>query len=525
MKFEIEIAVSPEFVNDSEYQRSIVSSRLKVDKEDITAIRIVKRSVDARSRNPVFRLQTVSYINESPQEDFQQIDFQKVDENKRVVIIGSGPGGLFAALRLIELGIKPIILERGKDVQTRRRDLKAIQQVGTVDPNSNYCFGEGGAGTYSDGKLYTRSTKRGDVNRILNLLVQQGAHQDILIDAHPHIGSNKLPKIVANIRETILKYGGEIIFGAKVTDLIVENYETRGVIYNDEVEVLGKAVILATGHSARDIYYLLHQKNIKLESKPFAMGVRIEHPQSLIDEIQYHSKNRNPNLPASSYNLACQVDDHGVYSFCMCPGGIIIPASTSQEELVLNGMSVSRRDSPFANSGFVVSIDEKDWKHKNEFGVFAGLEYQKEIENMAWVAGGRTQRAPAQRITDFVNNKLSGTLPNSSYIPGTISSPLHEIMPNNIVNGLQKALVQFDKKMKGYFTEEAQILAAETRTSSPIKIPRDKGTYMHVECGGLFPCGEGAGYAGGIVSAAIDGEKCAEGVSKFINIKYGSAAK
>jgi hypothetical protein len=516
MKHEIEIAVQPEFVNDSDHHRALISSKLKINKDEITALQIVKRSIDARSKRPVFRLQAVVYLNEIPQENLQQINFQKVDDNKRVIIVGSGPGGLFAALRLIELGIKPIILERGKDVQTRRRDLKAIQQNGIVDPNSNYCFGEGGAGTYSDGKLYTRSTKRGDVNRILNLLVQHGAHQDIMIDAHPHIGSNKLPKIVESIRETILKYGGEIIFDAKVTDLLVKNNEIIGAIYNDNIEVVGGALILAAGHSARDIYYLLHNKNIKIESKPFAMGVRIEHPQSLIDEIQYHSKNRNPNLPASIYNLACQVDDHGVYSFCMCPGGIIIPASTSQEELVLNGMSVSRRDSPFANSGFVVSIEGNDWKHKNEFGVFAGLEYQKEIENIAWVAGGRTQRAPAQRITDFVNNQLSSSLPNSSYIPGTVSSPLHEILPKNIVYGLQKALVQFDKKMKGYFTEEAQILAAETRTSSPIKIPRDKETFMHVECKGLFPCGEGAGYAGGIVSAAIDGEKCAEGAAKFL---------
>ncbi|MDZ7763936.1 MAG: NAD(P)/FAD-dependent oxidoreductase [Melioribacteraceae bacterium] len=436
---------------------------------------------------------------------------------RKVIIIGGGPAGMFAAMRLLELGITPVILERGKDVQERRRDLKAIQQDGIVNPDSNYCFGEGGAGTYSDGKLYTRSTKRGDVKRILNLLVQHGAPKEILIDAHPHIGSNKLPKVVQEIRNTILNSGGELNFNSKVTDLIITNGKILGVIINNEKEVLGDGVILATGHSARDIYYLLHKNGIQLEAKPFAMGVRIEHPQPLIDSIQYNMIKRHPNLPASSYNLACQIDERGVYSFCMCPGGIIVPASTDVNELVLNGMSVSRRDSPFANSGLVVSINENDWKTFNDQGIFAGLEYQKFIENLAFKAGGETQQAPAQRITDFVNEKTSDNLPSTSYIPGVVSKPLHELLPKNITNRLQKSLLHFDKRMKGYFTNEAQILAAETRTSSPLRIPREQITLMHPQVQGLFPSGEGAGYAGGIVSAAIDGERCADAVAIFLN--------
>jgi len=424
---------------------------------------------------------------------------------------------MFAALRLIELGVKPIIIERGKDVQSRRRDLKAIQRDHIVHPDSNYCFGEGGAGTYSDGKLYTRSVKRGNVKRILNLLVQHGAQNEILIDAHPHIGSNKLPKVVEEIRNTIINNGGEYLFDSRVTDFIINNKKIAGVIINENIELLGEAVILATGHSARDIYYLLKKHNIKIESKPFAMGVRIEHPQPLIDTIQYHSGKRHKNLPASSYALNCQVDDKGVYSFCMCPGGIIIPASTSPGELVLNGMSVSRRDSPFANSGLVVSIDENDWKEYSSHGVFAGLMYQQFVEKTAFKAGGENQTAPAQRITDFVNGKISSSLPQTSYIPGTVSSPLHEILPKNISYRLRKSLQIFGKKMHGYLTDEAQILAAETRTSSPIRIPRDNETLMHVEIQGLFPSGEGAGYAGGIMSAAIDGENCADAVAKYIN--------
>ncbi len=512
MKKEIELILPPEFVNDYSYQKNLAARELKLNTEDISAVQVIRRSVDARSKNPIFRAKAIVYMNEGLVDIYSPIDFKPVKGNKKVLIIGMGPAGMFAALRLIELGIKPIIFERGKDVQSRRKDLREIQQFGNVNPDSNYCFGEGGAGTYSDGKLYTRSTKRGDVNRILNILVQHGSQKEILIDAHPHIGSNILPKVVQTIRQTIIDCGGEIHFDSRVTDLILNAKKIKGLIINDGKEFFGDSVILATGHSARDIYYLLDKHKIKLEAKPFAMGVRIEHPQKLIDEIQYHSRERNPNLPASSYNLACQVDNRGVYSFCMCPGGIIIPASTTSEELVLNGMSVSRRDSPFANSGLVVSVDEKDWKEYKSFGVFAGLEFQKEVERIAFEAGGKEQTAPSQRITDFVKGEISKTLPESSYIPGTVSAPLHEILPKNITDGLKKSLLVFNKKMKGYFTEEAQILAAETRTSSPIRIPRDNKSLMHVEVEGLFPCGEGAGYAGGIVSAAIDGERCADAV-------------
>ncbi len=378
MKKEIEIVIPPEKINDADFTKISAAQKLNLNSEEISAVQIIRRSIDARSKNPVYRVKVIVYFNEEPKELFSPIEFRHVKEHKKVIIVGMGPAGMFAALRLIELGIKPIILERGKDVRTRRKDLRAIQQHGEVNPDSNYCFGEGGAGTYSDGKLYTRSTKRGDVNRILNLLVQHGAQNEILIDAHPHIGSNRLPKVVANIRDTIINSGGEIYFESRVTNFIVTEKTMKGVVVNDEKDFLADSIILATGHSARDIYYLLHKFNILLELKPFAMGVRVEHPQALIDEIQYHSKQRNEFLPASSYNLACQIDERGVYSFCMCPGGIIIPASTEPGELVLNGMSVSRRDSPFANSGMVVSVDERDWKNFNSFGVFAGLEYQTE---------------------------------------------------------------------------------------------------------------------------------------------------
>lgn len=516
MKKEIEVVIPPEFINNSDYLRLTSAKKLGLKPEDLTAVQTIRRSIDARSRNPVYRVKVIVFKNEKPDDLYPEINFKSADNSKKVIIVGFGPAGMFASLRLIELGIKPVVIERGKDVRSRRKDLRSIQQEGIVDPDSNYCFGEGGAGTYSDGKLYTRSTKRGDVNRILSILVQHEAQRDILIDAHPHIGSNKLPKVVENIRNTILKYNGEIHFNSRITDLLLTGKRVTGVIINDSEEIYGDAVILATGHSARDIYYMLDKHRIRIEAKPFAMGVRIEHPQALIDQIQYHSKTRNENLPASSYGLACQVDGRGVYSFCMCPGGIIIPASTAPGELVLNGMSVSRRDSPFANSGLVVSVDEKDWTGFSSSGVFAGLEFQKDLEKRSFEAGGKTQRAPAQRITDFVNGNISGTLPKTSYIPGIVTSPLHEILPNNIVDGLRKSIVQFDKKMKGYYTEEAQILAAETRTSSPVRIPRDNHSLMHVEIEGLFPVGEGAGYAGGIVSAAIDGERSADAVASFI---------
>ncbi|MCB9209075.1 MAG: FAD-dependent oxidoreductase [Ignavibacteriales bacterium] len=516
MQKEVEVSIPPDFIKNYDFIKNLAAKKIKINPIEINSIKILKRSIDAR-KQPIYRLRIIAYINESPKESKKIFDYKSVNSKKKLIIIGSGPAGLFAALRAIELGIKPIIFERGKNVRDRRFDLKYLMQEGIVNQDSNYCFGEGGAGTYSDGKLYTRSNKRGNVNRILDILIHHGANEDIRIDSHPHIGSNKLPKIIQNIRNTILSCNGEIHFNSKVTDFLIEQNKMNGVIVNNNSEFLADGIILATGHSARDIYYLFRNRNIKIESKPFSMGVRIEHPQALIDSIQYHSKERHTNLPASSYNLTCQVDNKGVYSFCMCPGGIIIPASTQNNELVLNGMSVSKRNSPFANSGLVVEVNENDWNHLNSHGVFAGLEFQKEIESKAFSLGGENQIAPAQRITDFAKNRLSNNLPKSSYIPGTKAVIMEEVFPKQIVKSLKKSLFVFNKKMKGYFTKEAQILAVESRTSSPLRIPRDKETFMHPQIIGLFPSGEGAGYAGGIVSAAIDGEKCCENATKFIN--------
>ncbi len=512
---EIDISVPPNFIDNYEFIKKQSAKKLKINFNEINSVVILKRSIDARKK-PVFRLRLNVFINELPKEKIFDFNFKPVNSNKKVVIVGSGPAGLFAALRAIELGIKPVILERGKDVRNRRFDLKSIMQEGKVNPDSNYCFGEGGAGTYSDGKLYTRSNKRGNVKRILDILIYHGADENIRIDSHPHIGSNKLPKIIELIRETILKCNGEFYFNSKVTDFIIESGKAKGVIVNDNNEILGDAVIVATGHSARDIYEIYKKHNLTMEAKPFAIGVRIEHPQALIDSIQYHSKIKHKNLPAANYSLSCQVNDKGVYSFCMCPGGIIIPASTDENELVLNGMSVSKRNSPFANSGLVVEVNSRDWSKYKEHGSFAGLMFQKEMEELAFNAGGGKQIAPAQRITDFVNKRISKSLPETSYIPGTKSVPLHQILPKEIVKRLSKSLLIFNKRMKGYYTEEAQILAIESRTSSPLRITRDRETLMHVDVEGLFPSGEGAGYAGGIVSAAIDGERCIEHVKKYL---------
>ncbi len=514
---QIEAVIPPEKLHDKEFLHFTAAQKAKKSVDEIKAVIVQKRSIDARSRSPVFRILCNVFINELPPQIDSKIIYKPVRKNHKVIIVGFGPGGMFAALRLIELGIKPVIVERGKDVQTRRKDLKAIQQFNTINPDSNYCFGEGGAGTYSDGKLYTRSTKRGDVNKILNILIQHGAHPDISIDAHPHIGSNKLPDIVKAIRNTILNCGGEIYFNSRATDFVINNEKLSGVIVNNNLEITGDSVILAAGHSARDIYYILHNKNILLEPKPFAMGVRIEHPQSLINEIQYHIKNKSPHLPAATYNLSCTINERGIYSFCMCPGGIIIPAATSPGEIVVNGMSLSRRDSPFANSGFVVTVNEKDWIKYNSFYPFAGLKLQQETEAMAFEIANKTQSAPAQRMTDFIAGKISQSLLKTSYIPGLTSAPLHEVLPKFIVDNLKNGIRFFNKQMKGYYSEEAQLVAVESRTSSPVRIPRLKDSFMHPQIKGLFPCGEGAGYAGGIVSAAVDGENCANAAAKFIN--------
>lgn len=516
MKKQIEISVRPEEIDQPEILLLKSSQSLGLEKEEITEVITLKRSIDARSKYPFFRYLVDVYVAENPDVRQRRINYNPVTDNKKVIIVGFGPGGMFAALRLIELGVKPIVLERGKDVQARRRDIRAIQQNHIVNPDSNYCFGEGGAGAYSDGKLYTRANKRGNVKKILEILVQHGADKDILIDAHPHIGSNKLPKVVAEVREAILNNGGEIHFNSKVTDVILNQNKIIGVTVNNELDIYGNAVILATGHSAKDIYYLLHKKNIKIEPKPFAMGVRIEHPQSLINEIQYHTKEKHPNLPAAIYNLACNIEERGVYSFCMCPGGIIVPTATAPEEIVVNGMSLSKRNSPFANSGFVVEVTEKEWsKYEIEYP-FSGLLLQQELERKSFVLANKTLSAPAQRVTDFIAGKISASLPKSSYIPGLIAAPLHKELPDFISSRLKKALVIFDKKMRGYYSEEAILVGVESRTSSPIRIPRDKETLMHVEISGLFPCGEGAGYAGGIVSAAIDGENSADAVVDYI---------
>ena len=492
----------------------VIKSALKLDisKEDITGIKILRKSIDARKPKIVFNYKVAVFVNEPlPETSEYQFDYKDVSKAKPIHIIGFGPAGMYAALRCIELGFKPIILERGKNVQDRRRDLKAINQDHFVNEDSNYCFGEGGAGTYSDGKLYTRSLKRGDVRRIFENLVFHGATEQILIDAHPHIGTNKLPKVVQNIRETILKFGGEIHFETRVTDFIIKENKIKAIQLNSNEEIAVEKVILATGHSARDIFYLLYNKQIALEAKSFAMGVRVEHPQHIIDSIQYHcTGERDELLPAASYSLVQQVNGRGVYSFCMCPGGFIVPAATANGEVVVNGMSPSKRNNLYANSGIVVEIDvNKDLSKYEKFGVLKGLEYQKNLEKLAFTSGGRSQVAPAQRLTDFVEGKLSNDLNATSYQPGLNSAPLHSLLPKLIGSRLRKGFQTFGQKMKGYYTEEANIVGVESRTSSPVSIPRTD-TLEHPQISNLYPCGEGGGYAGGIVSAAMDGERCAE---------------
>jgi uncharacterized FAD-dependent dehydrogenase len=488
------------------------SKQLKVHTSEISAIKILRKSIDARKKDIIFNYKVAVYISEQVPEKSEYIfDYKDVSNAKEIHIIGFGPAGMYAALRCIELGYKPIVLERGKNVQNRRRDIKAINQDHIVNEDSNYCFGEGGAGTYSDGKLYTRSLKRGDVRRIFENLVFHGATEQILVDAHPHIGTNKLPKIIQNIRENILKFGGEIHFETKVIDFIIKNKKLQAIQLQNGQEMTVNSVILATGHSARDVYELLDKKEIMLKAKSFAMGVRVEHPQEIIDQIQYHcSGERDELLPAAAYSLVNQVNNRGVYSFCMCPGGFIVPAATASGEVVVNGMSPSRRNNKFANSGIVVELDiDKDFKKYEKFGALKGLEFQKDLEKIAFLAGGRTQTAPAQRLVDFVDGKLSTELNDCSYQPGLKSAPLHSLLPKIIGGRLRKGFAAFGQKMHGYYTNEANIIGVESRTSSPINIPR-KENLEHIEIEGLFPCGEGGGYAGGIVSAAMDGERCAE---------------
>lgn len=519
----VELVLRPEEAFDDEKFNEILYRKLGIKQDGDTIIEPVKRSIDARSKNVVVRIQCRIVSTAEADSLFYQKPNTNVSTRPRVVIVGAGPAGLFAALRLIELGLKPVIVERGKDVQSRRRDLAAINKDHVVNPDSNYCFGEGGAGTYSDGKLYTRSKKRGDVRRILEIMVDHGAKQDILFDAHPHIGTNKLPRVVMELRQSILDNGGEIRFNTRVVDFIIQDNSISGVITHNGDKITGEAVILATGHSARDIFCLLRDKKILIEAKPFALGLRVEHQQNLIDQLQYHcATDRGPYLPASSYALVHQTKiggkERGVFSFCMCPGGFIVPAATAPNEVVVNGMSPSRRDSKFANSGIVVAVDQHDFLNYKEQDSLSGMAFQASIEQKACLLAGGTQRAPAQRLVDFVEGKVSGTLLESSYQPGLCSVDLREVLPLDIATRLQLAFKNFGTKMKGYLTNDAQLVAVESRTSSPVKIPRGEVSLEHPQINGLFPCGEGAGYAGGIVSAAMDGERCAEAAVRKIKV-------
>lgn len=524
MKHELNLVTSPEEAASEARIKELVAKQLFTSTDSITFCKVLKRSVDARSRAIKINLKIEVYTNETPP-PATEYTFKHADVSAKtpVIVVGAGPAGLFAALQLIENGLKPIVIERGKDVKSRRRDLAAINKEHLVNPESNYCFGEGGAGTYSDGKLYTRSTKRGDVTKVLELFVAHGADETILVEAHPHIGTNKLPKIIQAMRQTIIDHGGEVHFETKVIDLILRESAIKGVICKDlkndtTLEFTAGQVILATGHSARDIFELLHKKNILIEGKTFAMGVRVEHPQALIDSLQYHCSmsdvaKKRDYLPAASYSLVHQAMGRGVYSFCMCPGGIIAPCATAPGEVVTNGWSPSKRNNPFANSGIVVTIEPEDYRQYAAHGPLAGLRYQQALERMAFHAGGETQTAPAQRLQDFVNGKLSATLPDVSYQPGIKSAPLHNLLPAEIGKRLQIGFKEFGTKMRGYLSNEAVIVGVESRTSSPVRIPRDPDTLQHPQISGLYPCAEGAGYAGGIVSAAIDGQKCGNAIA------------
>ena len=506
----IQIQVDPECAEKKHLLIKKISEDLKIVKNEIKDLNILKKSIDARQKHVKINLKIDVYINEEHLEKEEKTKYKNVSKSKEVIIIGAGPAGLFAALKLIEEGVKPIIIERGKKVRNRRRDLAKITKEHIVNEDSNYCFGEGGAGTFSDGKLYTRSKKRGDVNRILDILVEHGATKQIRIDAHPHIGTNKLPKIIENIRETIINYGGEIHFNSRVSDITIIGNKVSAVILKDSTIINCKKIILATGHSARDIFYMLNEKGITIEAKSFALGVRVEHTQNLIDQIQYKCESRGEYLPPAPYSIARQINGRGVYSFCMCPGGIIAPCATSQNEVVTNGWSPSKRDFPTSNSGIVVGLNLEDFKEYKKHGPLAGLEFQKKIENNAWKMGGETQKVPAQRLVDFVNGKMSKDVPETSYLAGVESSNLKELLPDFILKNIQKGFLEFGKHMKGFFTNDAVVHAPESRTSSPVRIPRNPLTLEHVNIKGLYPCGEGAGYAGGIISAAIDGQKCAQ---------------
>ena len=507
----VDIALSPRDAADPVLVREAAAEAAAMPLGTVHTSKVLKRSIDARSKHPLIRMR-VQVMDEAISEAPPAEPLPAVHGNRPVIIVGCGPAGLFNALRCIEHGLRPVLLERGKDVRARRRDLAAINKQHIVDADSNYCFGEGGAGTYSDGKLYTRSHKRGDVEAVLRTLVAFGASEDILVDAHPHIGTNKLPHIITAMREAIVAAGGEVHFNSRVTDLLVEGGRMRGVRTSDDRVFEADAVVLATGHSARDIFQLLHAKGIRIERKDFALGVRIEHPQAIIDAAMYHCDVRDPYLPPASYSVVQQVNGLGVYSFCMCPGGIIAPCATANDEIVTNGWSPSKRNNPFANSGMVVGLSAKELAHHTtgEDPELASMHYQRGIEHAAWKAGGQRQTAPAQRMEDFIQGRNSLDLPECSYPPGIVPFRVDELLPPEVGLRLREGMAAFGKKIRGYRTNEAVVVAVESRTSSPVRIPRDRETLEHVEVGGLYPCGEGAGYAGGIVSAAMDGQRVAD---------------
>jgi uncharacterized FAD-dependent dehydrogenase len=509
----VQIVIKPQQQEDLEFIYHLGLQKAKLNPDEVVDWRIRKRSLDARKATIKMNVQLEFWKVGEVREPTQAWTAKTVDPEKKIAIIGAGPAGLYAALRAIEAGITPVVFERGKDVRARRRDLAAINKEQTVNPESNYCFGEGGAGTYSDGKLYTRSKKRGNVLKALKWLVHFGASEDILVEAHPHIGTNKLPAIITAMREAVIAHGGAVHFNAKLTDIKIENKAIKGLEINGDTWHNFAEVVLATGHSARDIFYLLHKRGITIAAKPFALGVRVEHTQELINDIQYHGDHQNPYLPPASYALVEQVDGMGVYSFCMCPGGIIAPCATEKEEVVTNGWSPSKRNNPYANSGIVVSVAPEDLPNYKENDPFVCLDFQKKVEYDCWVAGGKTQQVPAQRMLDFVQGKISTDFPKTSYQPGIVSVNLVEVLPPLIAKRLQKAFIKFGRKMKGYYTNEAVLHAPESRTSSPVSIPRDPDTLEHLDIKGLYPCGEGAGYAGGIISAAIDGINCVDAIA------------
>ena len=511
MTNEYQIRVLPEVAAQEDRLKGWLAAEYGFDVRTIFGVRILKRSIDARQRQIFVNLKVRVYVNEQPHDDdFIRTDYPNVEGKPQVIVVGAGPGGLFAALRLIELGLRPIVLERGKDVHARKKDLADITKTQKVQPESNYCFGEGGAGAYSDGKLYTRSKKRGDTDKILNVFCQHGASTAILADAHPHIGTDKLPKVIEAMRNTIINCGGEVHFQTKMTQLILAGDKVVGCVADKEYR---GPVILATGHSARDVYRYLSEAKVEMEAKGIAVGVRLEHPSALIDQIQYHSKNgRGKWLPAAEYSFVTQVDGRGVYSFCMCPGGFVIPAATDKEQIVVNGMSPSSRGTAWSNSGMVVEVQPFDVVGEDALRV---MRFQEELERICWQQGNMKQTAPAQRMADFVNGKLSYDLPKSSYAPGLIASPLHFWLPKAISSRLQEGFKVFGRHAHGFLTNEATLIAVETRTSSPVRIVRDRDTLQHIRIQGLFPCGEGAGYAGGIVSAAVDGERCAEMCAEY----------